>query len=150
MTQNSNPAEVRQYAFVMGVFGVLFAISGAIFFLFPGFVFRLVNLGAVQYGLFDPMPDSTEDFWLVLSTSMMLMLTLLCFAAAKSPEVKAFAYIVMASKICSSGLYLLLFLFSARYCAYLAGFITDFPLFVLVGILSRRAFAALARMDEPV
>ena len=77
------------------------------------------------------MPLSTEKFWLVLTSSMMLMLVILCAFAAVDPNAYLkMVIVVLASKLCSTTLY---FFFFARdkYFAYLVGALTDGPLFVV-------------------
>jgi len=80
---------------------------------------------------FPPIPLSTEKFWLVLTTSMMLMLVLLCIFVALDPVAyMEMTLIVLASKMCSTLLYLALFA-RDKYFAYLVGALTDGPLFII-------------------
>lgn len=77
------------------------------------------------------IPLSTEKFWLVLTTSMMLMLTALCGFVAYKPEAfLEMVIIVLISKLCSTSLYLILF-GEKKYFAYLVGALTDGPLFLV-------------------
>lgn len=77
------------------------------------------------------IPLSTEKFWLVLTTSMMLMLTALCGFVAYKPEAfLEMVIIVLISKLCSTSLYLILF-GEKKYFAYLVGALTDGPLFLI-------------------
>jgi len=87
------------------------------------------------------IPASTEKFWLVLTTSMMLMLVVCCGLAAHGIEKYYLLVIpVLFSKACSTTLYLGLFSFQKRYFAYLVGALTDGPLFVITLIFYLRAF----------
>lgn len=149
MEKDALPREVTQYVIVMRILGVLFAISGGVFLLLPNFVIDLINIGPNHLGLFEPLPPGADAFWLVLGVSMMVMLAILCIAASYSPEIKVLAWTVMAAKLCSSTNYLLFFAFSKHYFGYLVGFITDFPLFLVVSVMAYRAFRALARQERP-
>jgi len=80
---------------------------------------------------FPLIPASTEKFWLVLTSSMMLMLVVISVFVAGNPEKYiAMVIILLFSKACSTGLYIWFFL-KDRYFAYLVGALTDGPLFVI-------------------
>ncbi len=84
---------------------------------------------------FPPIPLSSEKFWLVLTSSMMLMLTVLCGLAAFDPrQFMAMVIVVLASKLCSTTLYLIFFA-QKKYFAYLVGALTDGPLFIVTLII---------------
>jgi len=84
---------------------------------------------------FPPIPLSTEKFWLVLTTSMMVMLVVICTFVAVNPEKYIMMVVIMLfSKFCSSALYLVLFL-RDKHFAYLAGTLTDGPIFIITLIL---------------
>ncbi len=112
---------------------IIYSLSGLYFLLFPN---RLLNqLNTVSGWLFKekfpPIPLSTEKFWLVLSTSMMLMLVVISVFVAVNPEKYLQMVVIMLfSKFCSSALYLLFFL-KDKYFAYLVGSLTDGPLFLI-------------------
>lgn len=149
MGKLERPAAVRQYITFMRVFGVLYAASGAVFFFFPKFVFTLLNLGPSLLGVVAALPESTEYFWLPLATSMMVMLSLLCFLAAANPEVRGYAWVQFASKCTSSLGYLYYFLYvpidGHPVFAYLVGVLTDLPIALLVLFLTLRVAFALRR-----
>ena len=89
------------------------------------------------------IPASTEKFWLVLTSSMMLMLVVCCGLPALNVDKYYLLVIpVLFSKACSTSLYLILFTFQKRYFAYLVGALTDGPLFVITLIFYLRAFPA--------
>lgn len=80
---------------------------------------------------FPKIPLSSEKFWLVLTTSMMLMLVVLCGFVAYKPEgFLEMVVIVLVSKFCSTSLYLVLFA-KERYFAHLVGALTDGPIFII-------------------
>jgi len=90
------------------------------------------------------IPLSTEKFWLVLTTSMMLMLVVCCgMAAWKVDSYYPLVVPVLFSKACSTCLYLILFLFHQRYFAYLVGALTDGPLCIITLIFFLRAFPSV-------
>jgi hypothetical protein len=91
------------------------------------------------------IPLSTEKFWLVLTTSMMLMLVVCCgLAAYDAPKFYWLVMPVLFSKACSTIFYLLLFFFQKRYFAYLVGAFTDGPLLIITLIIFLRALPAAA------
>jgi hypothetical protein len=136
MQIDRNTAAVRRYVFIMQLFGVLFALSGVIFFFFPGVVFTLLNIIPKIFEAVDVLPAPAEYFWLVLSFSMMAMLAVLCFASAADPANRVYVGTILLSKLVSSTGYLYLF-FSHQpegtpLFAYLAGALTDFPIFLFI------------------
>ncbi len=147
MSKKEYPPAVRRYVMMMRILGSMYAIGAIWFFFAPGLAFWLLNLiPSVLRGI-EVIPPSSEYFWLPLASSMMVMLTLLAFGAAASPQNKMLAWVQIVSKFCSSMGYLYYFLFSAHYFAYLAGFITDFPIFLFVLYMSLRAFRALKHVE---
>lgn len=147
MSTDIMPLEVRRYRFLMRILGVLYIIGAVSFFSVPWLVFDIMNLLPKVFRAIEPIPAATEHFWLVLATSMMVMLTIIAFASAASPQTRVLAYVHLASKLCSSVLYLYLFLFDKHLFAYFGGFITDFPIFLLVLWTSFSAFRALKRIE---
>jgi len=80
---------------------------------------------------FPLLPTSTEKFWLVLTSSMMLMLVVVCVFVAVDPEkYLAMVVVLLASKACSTTLYIVFFLRN-KFFAYLVGALTDGPLFLV-------------------
>ncbi len=149
MSSEAVPREVVRYKYVMRILGGLYVIGAVSFFAVPWLIFDIMNLLPRLLRVVDPIPASSEWFWLVLATSMMVMLSIIAFASAASPQNRVLAYVHLASKLCSSVLYLNLFFFSNYYFAYLAGFITDFPIFLLVLWTAFAAFRALKRAGAP-
>lgn len=119
----------------------LYAVGG-LSFLF-GQNLLLENLNAISERLFKDrfplIPLSTEKFWLVLTNSMMLMLVVIClFVSMDVEKYHLMVVILLFSKAASSFQYVILFLHK-RYFAYLAGFMTDGPLFVVTLYFFMRA-----------
>ena len=131
---------VSQYVWLMRILGVIYAFGGALFFFFPHEVFYLVNVGPrILAGLgvgasLLPIPEPSEQFWLVLASSMMAMLSALSFLASESPRVRGYTLVHLLSKIVSSAGFLYVFLHGTRYFAYLVGIAADFPIAVVVSL----------------
>jgi hypothetical protein len=88
---------------------------------------------------FPPIPLSSEKFWLVLTTSMMLMLVALCGFVAYNPGAfLEMTIIVLISKACSTSLYVALFA-REKYFAHLVGALTDGPLFLITLLIYLQA-----------
>lgn len=151
MRNDDMPAAVRQYVNVMRFLGVLYAIAGLIFFFFPKFVFTLLNIIPSIVPMAQ-LPPSTEHFWLPLATSMMAMLTFLCFAAAVAPENRTYAWVHFVAKVVSSAGYLYYFvnfpIENKFVFAYLVGVLTDAPIALLVLFMTVRASFALGRAQS--
>lgn len=152
MRNDDMPVAVRRYVNAMRFLGGLYAISGLTFFFFPGFVFNLLNLLPGIFTAMAELPRSSEHFWLPLATSMMAMLTFLCFAAAAAPENRTYAWVHFVAKVVSSVGYLY-YLFNdpiaEKYVfAYLIGVITDAPIALFVFYVTVRASFAMGRANS--
>jgi hypothetical protein len=133
------------YVNVMRLLGAIYAIGVVLFLFFPNLVFFFLDIGPnYVFTGFDPLPQSTEHFWVPLAGSMMVMLTITAFGQAKDPMNKVLPMAHMASKLCTSVMYLYYFFFFEGYFAYLIGTATDLPIFFLVLWLTRRMYKATA------
>lgn len=91
----------------------------------------------------DPTPNPTERFWLALSTSMMLMLTVCCALGARDIRRNIDMCIpVFMSKFCSTICGILFFAAAAPFGMYLLIATTDLPLGIVTFVLWRRARGA--------
>lgn len=140
--------QVVRYVYVMRVLGALYGLSALIFFFLPGAIFYILNFIPKFLGLLEVIPDSSELFWLPLAASMMVMLSVLAFSAAASPELRILALVQIISKLCTSLGYLYLFFTAEKYFAYLVGFLTDFPIFLFVFWLTFRMSILPAQSGE--
>ena len=145
MEGKERPAAVTNYVTIMRILGLLYVLGALLFFFFPDWVLWLMNSVPKVIRLVEIIPASSEHFWVPLATSMMVMLAIIAFSAAASPEIRILAWVHMASKACSSLGYLYIFIFKAHYFAYLVGFLVDLPIFILVTWLALRAFAAMKK-----
>ncbi|MGZ3707834.1 MAG: hypothetical protein ACXWPM_03245 [Bdellovibrionota bacterium] len=123
---------LKRYQWTMKLLGVVYIVVGLIFFFFPREVFYLINVLPDVFHIGVATPAQTEHFWLVLATSMMMMLSALSFLAASEPRVRGYPMVHALSKGVSTAGFFYQFLHDHHYAAYLAGILTDFPLFVLV------------------
>lgn len=133
------PAAVQLYVNVMRFLGLIYAIGVMLFLFFPNLIFFLLDIGPNYiFTTFEPLPTPTEHFWVPLAGSMMIMLTITAFGQAKDPYNKVLPLAHMASKLCTSVMYLYYFFVFEGYFAYLIGTATDLPIFFLVLYLTRR------------
>jgi hypothetical protein len=114
----------------------MYFFAGLSFLFLQNYLLGQINrLMAVFMSSRPQMPLSTEKFWLVLTSSMMLMLTVLCIFVAVDPEeYKAMVVIILLSKACSTGLFIWFFV-KDKFPAYLVGALTDGPLFLVTFVL---------------
>lgn len=110
---------------LMGFYTMAFAICGALFLLVPITIIKFLNtLGSFQ-SILAPLEPSPQRFWVVLTVSMMVMITVLSYRVFKNPGDTVSLSILILSKATSSTLYFLLLIFEARAFPYLVGFIVD-------------------------
>ncbi len=130
--------EERLFRGWMLISAAMYAAAVPIFLFGANPILRVIN-GISAFLLPLPLYPLLEGgegaFWRVLSVSMMVMLT---WAAAHiANDVRRCAFltpIILCSKACSTGLYLLLFL-RTPYFAYFVGVLTDGPIFVATFVL---------------
>jgi hypothetical protein len=143
MAKTERSPVVSQYVWLMRILGVVYALVGSLFFFFPAEIFYLMNIGPRLFpslGLLE-VPAQTESFWLVLATSMMMMLSALSFLASESPRIRGYALVHVLSKAVSVAGFFYMFLKGPQYAAYLVGITTDLPLLVVVTFTHLRAAA---------
>lgn len=88
-------------------------------------------------------PNPSERFWLALTMSMMLMLSVCCFLGAKDVRRNLDMCIpVFLSKFCSTVCGVLFFAFSAPFGMYLLIATTDLPLGIVTYVLWKRVRGA--------
>jgi hypothetical protein len=141
----------------MLVSALVYACGVPIFFFGGGLIVRMINAVSARLlplPLYPLPPDGAEGaFWRVLGVSMMAMLTWACFAIARDVRQRHWLVsIILLSKACSTGSYLLLFAVD-HYLAYLVGALTDGPIFVATLVLWFPASAGgglLAQREEQI
>ncbi|OFZ69911.1 MAG: hypothetical protein A3K03_05775 [Bdellovibrionales bacterium RIFOXYD1_FULL_44_7] len=136
--KKQRPEALSQYVWFMRLLGVFYALGALIFFFFPNEVFYLINVGPRVFRIVDAIPDSSEHFWLVLASSLMIVLSVLSFLAGGAPKVRGYALVHILSKLFTACAYLYLFVNEQKYFAYLIGFLIDIPLALLIIIVTLR------------
>jgi hypothetical protein len=132
-----------RYVWTMRAFGILYILVASVLFFLPDQLFSLINLVPEIFTVGEPIPLPTERFWLVLAVSMVSMLSAISFLAAKSPQIRGYAFVHVLSKVVSVLGFLYVFRNHQPYFAYLVGVITDAPIAVIV------AFVTLTRGEIP-
>lgn len=113
--------------------------AGALLVFMFGQNMLLRSLNAVSERLFGnrfpPIQESTEQFWLVLTNSMMLMLVIICIFVAVNPEkYLTMVVIILFSKFSSTSQYIFHF-WKKKNFAHMAGVLSDGPLFIITLIM---------------
>jgi hypothetical protein len=112
----------------------LFAVTGLLFLFIPDKVLVLFNNLSPTFG----MPESPVigfNFYLILAAGYMYLVTVLAFLMFQNPENRIFPLLLTHAKIASSVLSLGFFLLHEHYLIYLANFIVDGFIGMVVGFL---------------
>jgi hypothetical protein len=118
------------YKVISFVLLLLFAITGILFLSLPDEVINVFNTLSLPLGM--PIsPLSGWNFYLILAVGYMYLVTVLAFLMFIQPENHSFPLLLVHAKFASSVLSLILFLVQAQYLIYLANFIID----CLIGIV---------------
>ncbi len=115
---------MRTYRAVSFVLMLLFAMTGALFLGFPDAAIAFFNTLSPSFGM-PQAPASGRDFYLILAVGYMYLVTILAFSMFRHPENRLFPMLLTHAKLASSILSLALFLLQARYLIYLANFVVD-------------------------
>lgn len=117
-----------------------FAVVGMVFLVIPAQVLAAFNWLAEGLG----WPTTTTEphtLFLALSLGYMYVVTLLAWQMARHPEVRTFPWILAQAKGASALICLGLFIFQEQYLLYLANFVVDGAIALLVWWLCLRARA---------
>ena len=125
----------QQRQFLQWLFRTLawaFGVTGALFFLFPDGTVDILNRAGSLFGLPDA-PHLTHRFWLGLGTAYMAVVTVLAKQISEDPlDRRLLMQPLIVGKAVSSATCLLFFIFDRSYFIYLANFLVDGGLVVLV------------------
>ena len=111
---------------------IAFAVTGALFFLFPDGTIRVLNAVGRPLG-FPPAPSSELRFWLSLAVAYMVLVTLLAAATARDPRGRAHLLPILAAGKATSSLTCLgYFLGSVPAFVYLLNALVDGTLALVV------------------
>jgi len=125
---------MKMYRPLSLVMTVLFAATGILFLFFPDNVLGLFNSISSVLGM-TQSPVNGPNFYLILAVGYMYVVTLLAFLMFKHPENRQFPFLLANAKLASSVLSLALFLFDAHYLIYLANFVVDGLIGIVVLLL---------------
>ena len=110
---------------------LLFAVTGVLFLVIPDKVLILFNTLSSSWGMLQS-PVSTWSFYLILTVGYMYLVTILAFLMFKHPDNRYFPLLLTHAKLASSILSLALYLLQAHYLIYLANFIIDDVIGIIV------------------
>jgi hypothetical protein len=125
----------------MRIYALIYLVGAFLFFFMPEETFYLINVGPRVFKLAEEIPAPSERFWVVLSTSMMIMLFFAAVYSSMFPYVKGFVAIHLLSKATSVAGFLYCF-FQKRYFAYGIGAACDGSIFLIVLLFYLRSAAS--------
>jgi MoaA/NifB/PqqE/SkfB family radical SAM enzyme len=115
-----------------------FAAVGMIFLILPGRVLAAFNWLSAGIGL-PAAPTRGYAFYLALAVAYMYVVTLLAWMMARRPSERVYPWLLVHAKAASSLLSLLLFAVDQQYLIYIANFVVDGAIALLVfGLCLRR------------
>ncbi len=117
----------------MQVWTALFGFAAVFFLLGGNFLIESGNrIGSRLFHL-PPMPLPAENFWLSLTTSLMVTLTALCFYIQRDIHTnKKLTIFILISKLTSTLVFFFEFFWSPHYFNYLLGSLfSDGPIFLI-------------------
>jgi hypothetical protein len=112
---------------------IVFAATGILFLAIPDKVLQFFN--ALSFSGMAESPVISWNFYLILAAGYMYTVTALAFLMFKHPENRYFALLLCQAKLVSSVLSLALFVLHAHYLIYLANFIIDGTIGIVVLLL---------------
>jgi hypothetical protein len=128
---------VKLYRVVSLVLAVVFAVTGLLFLFIPDKILTTFNNFSQVLGL-SPSPVIGANFYLILAAGYMYLVTILAFLTFRHPDNRTFPSLLVHAKLASSVLSLAFFLGYGHYLIFLANFIIDGLIGILVIVLSRK------------
>ncbi len=129
---------MRIYKSISLILMLLFAVTGILFLSVPDRVLELFNALSSHLRMAES-PVVGWNFYLILAAGYMYLVTVLAFMMFRHPENRIFPTLLTHAKLASSILSLAFFLFQAHYLIYLANFIIDGFIGIVVLTLSLKA-----------
>lgn len=137
------PPQLRQLQKLLWFWTFLFGIGALVFFIFPNRVIDSLNLSTRFLNFLNPLEETQVSFWLPLAVSLMSVLTLLSYLAAKSIEqAPALIVAILLSKATSSVVFTFFYLRQNFAAPFFWGALTDGLIFLITFYFYRRAFDA--------
>lgn len=133
---------MKIYKAVSFILMVLFAVTGIIFLVLSDQVMVFFNTLSSSLGMLQS-PVSDRNLYLILAIGYMYLVTILAFLMLKHPENRYYPLLLTHAKLASSILSLALFLLQAHYLIYLANFIID----GLIGIVVLIMYMKIRKME---
>lgn len=123
--------EEKQLKIFMIISALAYFVVGFSFVIVPGQILQAFNLASRFLNLgFEEIPLAVEKFWLSMTFSMMMTITVLCIAVILNVrKYKGFIIPLLVSKSASALSSLCFFIFSAKYLAYFGIFLVDGSIF---------------------
>ena len=125
---------MKMYKTTSFILMLLFAITGILFLGLPDRVMVFFNALSSFLGMLQS-PVGGWNLYLILAVGYMYLVTLLAFLMFKHPDNPHFPLLLAHAKLVSSVLSLALFLIQAHYLIYLANFIIDGLIVIVVSTL---------------
>jgi hypothetical protein len=122
---------MKIYRAISLVLMLLFALTGLLFLFSPGSAVAFFNRFSSSFGM-PQAPASGWNLYLILAVGYMYLVTLLAYLMFKHPENRYFPLLLAHAKLASSILSLALFLLHAHYLIYLANFVVDGAIGIVV------------------
>jgi hypothetical protein len=133
---------VKIYKATSFILMLLFAITGMLFLGIPDRVLVFFNNLSTSLGMMQA-PVIDWNFYLILAVGYMYLVTLLAFLMFRRPENHYFPLLLIHAKTVSSLLSLAFFLLQEHYLIYLANFIID----GLIGIVVATLYLKMRRKE---
>jgi hypothetical protein len=127
---------MRLYRLAALVLAVSFVIVGLLFLLLPDGVISFFNRLSGPLGM-APAPLTGYPFFLVLASGYMYLVALLAWLMFRHPGNRTFSSLLAQGKLATSLISLGFFLFHRPFLIYLANFIVDGLIALVVWLLSR-------------
>jgi hypothetical protein len=125
---------MKTYKAISLILVLLFAVTGVLFLAIPDKVVVFFNTLSSSLDMFQS-PVSSWNFYLILAAGYMYLVTILAYLMFRNPENYYFPLLLTHAKLASSILSLAFFLLQEHYLIYLANFIIDGLIGVVVLVL---------------
>jgi hypothetical protein len=122
---------VKIYKAISLILMILFMATGILFLVWPDRVLVFFNtLSSYTGGAQSPV--NSADFYLILAVGYMYLVSVLAYLMFRQPQNRWFPLLLVHGKLASSILSLAFFLVQAPYLIYLANFIVDGAIGIIV------------------
>jgi len=138
--------QLRQLQMLLRFWTGLFALGAFLFFIAPLRVIASLNYSTNYLHFLNPLDEISISFWLPLAVSLMCVLVLLCYLAAKNIEqAPAWVVPILLSKAVSSLTFFFFYVRQNFAAPFFWGALCDGMIFLITFYFFRRAFDGQAR-----